>query len=147
MVLGLTDKAHNALSLDFEKRMVKKTYTALIDGKLLEEEGTIRMKIRPDIENRPYQIVSPDGKDSITEFRRLRIEKYDGRFVTRVLFRPLTGRTHQIRVHSAFGLGMPVVNDRLYGKEGPKLCLCATGLEFKHPVSGKVLTFEIEPDF
>jgi len=147
MVLGLTAKAHDALSMDFEKRRVKKTYTALIDGKLLEEKGTIRMKIRPDIENRPYQIVSEDGKDSITEFERVRIEKYDGRFVTRVLFRPLTGRTHQIRVHSAYGLNMPVVNDRLYGKEGPCLCLCASRLEFTHPITGEMMGFEVTPEF
>ena len=147
MVLGLSQKAHDRLSSDFENRRVKKTYTALIDGKLLEEKGTISMKIRPDIENRPYQIVSDDGKESITGFERIRIEKHENRFVTRVLFRPLTGRTHQIRVHSAYGLKMPVVNDNLYGKGGPMLCLCASSLEFTHPVTGKTMSFEVEPEF
>lgn len=147
MVLGLSQKAHDALSSDFEHRRVKKTYTALIDGKLLQERGTISMRIRPDIDNRPYQIVSEDGKDSVTDYERIRIEKYDGRFVTRVLFRPLTGRTHQIRVHSAYGLNMPVVNDNLYGKGGKKLCLCASALEFTHPVTGKQMGFEITPEF
>ena len=147
IVLGLSKLAHDRLSLDFENRRVKKTYTALIDGKLLEEKGTVSMKIRPDIENRPYQIVSEDGKESVTDFERVRIEKYDGRFVSRVLFRPLTGRTHQIRVHSAYGLNMPVVNDNLYGKGGPRLCLCASALEFEHPVTGAHMSFEIEPEF
>ena len=147
MVLGTSQKAHDVLSADFENRRVGKTYTALVDGVLRDEEGTVELKMRPDLENRPYQIVSEDGKNSVTRYRRARIEKVDGCFVTRLELYPETGRTHQIRVHCAFGLGMPVLGDPLYGKGGEKLCLYATGLEFTHPISGKRMDFTVQPDF
>ena len=153
MVLGLTDRAHDTLSASFEKREVEKEYTALVDGVLTEKEGEIDLSIRADIENRPYQIPDPVlGKRAVTSWKRIRVEKSGGRFVTRVLFRPLTGRTHQIRVHSAFGLGMPVLHDRLYGGEEERntterLCLCASKLVFKHPETGILMSFEIESTF
>ena len=153
MVLGLTDSAHNILSAAFENREVEKEYTALVDGVLTEEEGEIDLSIRADIENRPLQIPDPvHGKRAVTKWRRIRVEKAGGRFVTRVVFRPLTGRTHQIRVHSACGLGMPVLNDRLYGREEDRnttenLCLCATKLAFTHPETGKLMSFEIQSTF
>lgn len=147
MVLGLTQKAHDSLSADFENRRVKKAYTALVEGKVLDEGGVIEMKIRPDIENRPYQIPADDGKESITRYERVKIEKYNGRFVTRLLLYPQTGRTHQIRVHCRYGLGMSVAGDALYGKAGDRLCLFASALEFRHPVSGNIMRFELQPDF
>jgi len=153
IVLGLTDRAHDTLSSAFEKREVLKEYTALIDGVLTGEEGEIDMSIRADIENRPIQIPDPVlGKKAVTRWKRIRVEKAGGRFVTRILLRPLTGRTHQIRVHCACGLGMPVLHDRLYGGENERettenLCLCASKLVFDHPVSGQMMSFEVEPDF
>lgn len=153
IVLGLTDRAHNALSAAFERREVEKQYTALIDGVLTQEEGEIDMSIRADIEHRPLQIPDPVlGKKAVTLWKRLRVEKVDGRFVTRILLKPLTGRTHQIRVHCAHALAMPVLNDRLYGGYADRettenLCLCASKLVFDHPVTGERMSFEVQPDF
>ena len=110
----------------------------------------INLPIRLDTENRPYQIVDHErGKSAVTRFRRVRVEVLNGENVTRVLFYPHTGRTHQIRVHAASGLGLPIVGDRLYGerKAGERLCLHARSLSFIHPDTERRICFETEPDF
>jgi tRNA pseudouridine32 synthase/23S rRNA pseudouridine746 synthase len=100
--------------------------------------GTINLPLWGDPTHRPYQTVDwQRGKPSITEFRVISFrENY-----TQVEFIPLTGRTHQLRVHAAHseGLGIPIVGDRLYGaaNEGDRLCLHARELHFLHPRSGE----------
>ena len=113
-----------------------KRYIALIDGVINEKGGLIELKFRLDPDNRPYQVYDPvNGKNGITRWRNLGIE--DGR--TRVEFKPHTGRTHQLRLHSAHekGLGFPIVGDRLYGTgTGPgQLKLHASTLRFRHPAT------------
>ena len=152
MVLGLTQEAHDSLSLDFEQRKVHKEYEALVDGLILEESGTIELPMRLDVENRPVQIVDfENGKKACTKWHRLSIENRFGRKVTRLRLIPETGRTHQLRVHCSQGLGAPILGDALYGKapEGAisRLMLQARVLEFNHPVTGSHLRFELDPEF
>ncbi len=153
LVYGLTKEAQANLSVQFATAGVHKEYQALLEGVLKEEEGEIDFPIRPDYERRPYQIYDPqDGKKALTRWKKVGVQRMeDGSLATRVRFFPHTGRTHQLRVHSAFpqGLEMPIVGDALYGhpKAGKRLCLHACRLEFHHPQSGELMVFESEVPF
>lgn len=152
MVLGLTAQAHDTLSRDFENRRVRKEYEALVEGMIQEESGTVDLPMRLDVDNRPHQIVDHEnGKSALTDWQRLSIENRDGRKVTRLRLIPHTGRTHQLRVHCAYGLGHPILGDALYGNgvsdDEPRLMLQARLLEFRHPVTGADMRFELEAEF
>lgn len=154
MVLGLTEDAHRRLSMDFEKREIHKEYEALVEGLILEDSGTIDLPMRLDVDNRPHQIVDHvSGKPALTEWKRLSIENLNGRKVTRLRLIPHTGRTHQLRVHCAYGLKHPILGDVLYGlscdgsASESRLMLQARVLEFSHPVTGKRMHFELEEEF
>ena len=152
MVLGLTKEAHDNLSRDFENRRVHKEYEALVDGLILEDYGKISLPIRLDVDNRPHQIVDfSQGKDAVTDWEKLSIENRYGRKVTRLRLLPETGRTHQLRVHCAEGLHCPILGDALYGTapdgEIDRLILQARMLEFTHPITGKLMRFELESEF
>lgn len=150
MVLARNDRAKAAVGRQFEERRVKKTYIALLDGLVKEESGTISLPLRPDLDNRPMQMADrANGKEAVTDWERLKVEMVDGRPATRVLFRPRTGRTHQIRVHAALGLGCPVLGDRLYGDGGAsgRLRLHAASITFTHPTTGEEVSFSSEPPF
>nr|WP_321259212.1 RluA family pseudouridine synthase [uncultured Pseudodesulfovibrio sp.] len=142
LVLALTVDAHRTLSKQFMDRLVGKRYIALLDGVVEEQAGTIELKFRLDPDNRPHQVYDPvKGKNGITRWRKLGVENGQ----TRVEFKPHTGRTHQLRLHSSHekGLGFPIVGDRLYGTgTGPgQLKLHASTLRFRHPVSMKPMEF------
>lgn len=142
LVLALTAASHRHLSLQFQNRETDKHYLALLDGELAGEEGTITLPFRLDIENRPHQIYDEiHGKIGTTHWKKLGIE--NGK--TRIAFHPITGRTHQLRVHSAHpkGLGIPIVDDPLYGNgDFPgKMKLHACELTFTHPTTGEKMTF------
>lgn len=148
MVFALTKEAHRNLSIQFQDRRVKKQYIAVLEGVVEKEKGEINLPLRVDITNRPYQIFDPvHGRSGITLWEKM--ETKDNR--TRVLFTPLTGRTHQLRVHAShpMGLGCPIVGDRLYGHVNPgeRLLLHANNLTFKHPDSNEVMHFESQPLF
>jgi len=148
MVFALTKEAHSTLSIQFQDRIVKKQYIAVLEGVVENEEGEIDLPLRVDITNRPYQIHDPvHGRNGITLWKKL--EVIDNR--TRVLFTPLTGRTHQLRVHAShpMGLGCPIVGDRLYGHVNPgeRLLLHAYSLKFQHPDTNEVMHFENNPLF
>ncbi len=150
MILAFTKEAQKKLSLEFEMRQVQKTYTALLEGIIKETEGDIDLPMRLDVDNRPHQIVDfQQGKNAITHWERVDIEKRDGRFCTRVRFYPHTGRTHQLRVHAASGLGHPIVGDNLYGtqREGERLYLHASSITFTHPGTGERMTITSDPEF
>jgi tRNA pseudouridine32 synthase/23S rRNA pseudouridine746 synthase len=141
LVLALTAASHRHLSLQFQNRETDKHYLALLDGELAGEEGTITLPFRLDIENRPHQIYDEiHGKIGTTHWKKLGIE--NGK--TRIAFHPITGRTHQLRVHSAHpkGLGIPV-DDPLYGNGDlpGKMKLHACELTFTHPTTGEKMTF------
>lgn len=148
MVLGLTPGAHRHLSGQFEQRVVRKTYIALLEGCVEVESGQIELPFRVDIDDRPRQILDPvHGKLGITEWEVLE----RGAGYTRVRFSPLTGRTHQLRVHAAHpqGLGHPILGDRLYGDPSlaDRLMLHSTSLSFHHPENQHWLHFEMPAPF
>ena len=148
IVLAFTKEAHRNLSIQFQKKEVVKQYTAVIDGEINRESGVIKLKFRLDPENRPFQVYDPvNGKEGITEWKKISTE--NGK--TRILFTPHTGRTHQLRLHSAHekGLGIPIIGDRLYGrgKEGDQMMLHASYLEFTHPETGERISFSSEAHF
>lgn len=148
MLLARSTEAHRLLSKQFEQRKVEKEYIALLDGIIAEEEGTIELAFRLDPENRPYQVYDPvQGKLGRTRWQKTG-EEADR---TRVLFFPMTGRTHQLRLHAAhpLGLGVPIVGDALYGrgKEGDAMLLHASRLVIPHPYGGQRITFRSKPDF
>lgn len=146
MVVALTAGAHRELSRQFREQETAKRYVALLDGVLDGTAGTIELPFRLDVENRPIQIHDEvHGKMGITHWEKIAVE--DGR--TRVAFRPVTGRTHQLRVHAAHekGLGIPIVGDPFYGSgTGPgQLKLHACELGFTHPGTGEALSFQSDP--
>ncbi|MDK9706755.1 MAG: RluA family pseudouridine synthase [Desulforhopalus sp.] len=148
MVFAVTALAHRVLSRQFEDRLVTKRYMALLEGIVAGEGGEIRLPFRLDPDNRPLQIYDPlHGKLGITGWQKVAVE---GSY-TRVIFTPLTGRTHQLRVHAAHPLGLaaPIVGDSLYGtgRDGEQMCLHATFLQFLHPLTGRLLQFSSEPPF
>ena len=148
MVLALTSHAHRHLSRQFEQREVDKRYIAVLDGLVAGDSGEITLSFRLDPANRPHQIYDPlRGKTGITLWKRLHISA--GK--TRVEFTPLSGRTHQLRLHAAHELGLncPIVGDRLYGKgaEGEQMLLHASSLAFLHPETEQRLVFESPAPF
>lgn len=146
MVLGLTPHAHRHLSRQFEQRLVRKRYVALLEGSVAEDAGRIELPFRLDPDNRPRQILDIDhGKMGITDWRVME----RGSQTTRVAFVPHTGRTHQLRVHAAHtqGLGHPIVGDRLYGTAAERLMLHATALAFHHPKDERWISFELPVPF
>ena len=148
MVVALTADAQRELSRQFHDRETEKRYIALLDGELQGDEGMIELPFRLDVDNRPMQIYDPvHGKTGITHWKVLSVE--NGK--TRVEFFPITGRTHQLRVHSAseHGLGLPILGDRLYGSgTAPgQLKLHASYLSFTPPRTGEKLEFHSTPPF
>lgn len=137
MVLAMDAEAHRRLGRQFEKRIVRKTYVAVVGGVPGEASGEIRLPVRPDWSNRPYQIVDEvGGREAVTAWRVLWTERRDGVECARIEFKPRTGRTHQLRVHAAKGLGMAILGDPLYGDvdSAERLLLHASCLEFWEPV-------------
>ncbi|MDU9048673.1 MAG: RluA family pseudouridine synthase [Candidatus Electrothrix sp. Rat3] len=156
MVLALTAKAHRHLSGQFSQRQVEKTYVALLDGTVAGESGEIELRFRLDPNNRPYQVYDPlQGKLGITRWRRLALSRTlfesEVRPQTRMEFIPLTGRTHQLRLHAAhpLGLGCPIIGDSLYGSGnmGDPMYLHAARLAVTHPISKERLEFYSPPPF
>ncbi|NWK55773.1 RluA family pseudouridine synthase [Verrucomicrobiaceae bacterium N1E253] len=151
MVVARTAEAHRHLSRQFHERQTSKRYIALLDGLLADSlgaEGSIELPFRLDVDNRPIQIYDEvHGKMGTTHWSILGVES--GR--TRVSFTPVTGRTHQLRLHAshAKGLGVPIVGDPFYGHgTGPgQLLLHACELGFTHPDTGESLHFRSAPAF
>ena len=161
LLVAKTKEVHQHLQAQFADRSIKKRYTAVLDGVTARTEktvstekttlpfgraGRINLPLCLNPLDRPRQIVSREhGKEAITEYRIIsESEKY-----IRITFYPLTGRTHQLRVHAAHpeGLGCPILGDELYGKKADRLYLHAEYIEFRHPISGKILCIQKEADF
>lgn len=146
LLCAKSKEIHKKLQAQFLQRTIKKRYLALLDGTLLEEAGNIDLPMRQDVTDRPRQIVDyASGKPAQTRWKK--IAEQDGK--TLVHFWPITGRTHQLRVHAAHqkGLGVPMVGDRLYGKRADRLYLHAEWMEFEHPRTGKRFRVKADCDF
>lgn len=150
LILAFNKESVKKLSIQFEKREVKKSYIAMLEGVIKEDNGIIDLPLRLDVDNRPYQIVDyKDGKNAITRWEKINVAWVGDEKCTRVRFYPQTGRTHQLRVHAASGLMHPIKGDRLYGnrKDGERLYLHAESITFKHPRTGEEMTFSSKPEF
>jgi len=146
MVIALTKEANKALQQQFIRRTIKKRYVALLSGNLVQDEGEITLPLRGDFDDRPRQLVCFEhGKAAETRWEV--ISRSEGR--TKVYLYPKTGRTHQLRVHSAHhqGLHMPIVGDDLYGVKANRLHLHAELLELHHPSSKEPMRFQLEAEF
>jgi len=146
MVIALSKEAHKTLQKQFIKRTVKKRYIALLEGKIEADTGLIELPLRVDLEDRPRQLVCYDyGKPAKTQWQV--IERKNGQ--TKVYFYPITGRTHQLRVHAAHsqGLNNPIVGDDLYGNKAARLYLHAEFLEIKHPTTQMLMQFQVAAEF
>ena len=104
------------------------------------------MPLRVDLDDRPRQLVCyQHGRPAQTQWQV--IERKNNQ--TRVYFYPLSGRTHQLRVHAAHvkGLNTPIIGDDLYGNKATRLYLHAESLEFNHPISRELMSFQVEAEF
>lgn len=146
LLIAKSSEIHKNLQSQFIKRKVKKRYVALLDGLLKEDKGIIDLPLRVDLDNRPNQIVCYEhGKPAQTLWEV--IERRANQ--TLVYFYPITGRTHQLRVHAAHNLGLntPIVGDDLYGTKANCLHLHAESITFNHPISKVSLTIMVGAKF
>lgn len=146
LLVTKSKQANKNLQNQFIKRTIKKRYVALLDGSLSENKGKIELPLRVDLEDRPRQLVDFEhGKSTETNWEV--VKKENGK--TRVYFYPVTGRTHQLRVHAAHkdGLNTPIFGDDLYGKKENRLHLHAEYIEFLHPTTNKTMRFSVAADF
>ncbi|MGB0883214.1 MAG: RluA family pseudouridine synthase [Flavobacteriales bacterium] len=144
MLLAKTKNAHKSLQKQFIERTITKQYVAVLEGQLQENEGLVNLPLILNINDRPRQIISYEhGKSAETHWFKSKANKV----YTQVYFYPKTGRTHQLRVHSAHHLGLnaPILGDDLYGKQQKRLHLHARSLCFKHPDNQNDMCFFIEP--
>lgn len=149
MVIAKTMTAYHNLQNQFANHEIRKRYTAVLSEPHIpspsgraRERHHLSLPLRPDLNDRPRQVVDfENGKEAITEYQ----------FVSdnRVWLWPLTGRTHQLRVHCAHKLGLnnPIKGDRLYGKMADRLYLHAEEITFRHPTKGLTMTFTAKAPF
>ena len=146
LVIAKTKEAHFQLQQQFLSHQVKKKYVAILEKEPSMEEGAeglVSLPLRPDVLNRPYQIVDHEhGKTAITQYQYLGNR--------RIALWPQTGRTHQLRVHCAHaqGLNAPILGDELYGsRSADRLYLHAASIQFAHPITHQPLFFESKAPF
>jgi len=148
ILLALNKQAHRHIGLQFERRHTEKRYSARVFGAVEADSGSIDQPLICDWPNRPRQMVDHEkGKASLTHYSVTEREEN----ATRLSLRPVTGRSHQLRVHMQW-LGHPILGDPLYA-EGPALAaadrlqLHAELLTIHHPTGGEKITFESPPNF
>lgn len=146
LLIAKSGEIYKNLQAQFIKRKIKKRYVALLDGKLNESKGEINLPLRVDLDNRPNQIVCYEyGKPAQTLWEVIKRKENQ----TLVHFYPITGRTHQLRVHAAHQLGLnaPIVGDDLYGTKANRLHLHAESITFNHPITKETITLRVAADF
>jgi len=146
MVIAKNLEVYIDLQKQFTSRTISKKYIALLDGVVKQLKGTIDLPLRVDLDNRPQQLVCYEhGKPAVTKYEVIEVKERK----TLIHFYPVTGRTHQLRVHSAHPLGLncPIVGDDLYGNTSERLCLHAEWIEFKHPTTKSKIDFEVPLKF
>jgi tRNA pseudouridine32 synthase/23S rRNA pseudouridine746 synthase len=143
MVVALNKAVNAQIGKQFQAGLVSKRYTAILNGWLEQDTGSIELPIAKDAENFPLQkICFTRGKPAFTYYDVIeRMSGINGAKSTRVLFTPVSGRTHQLRIHSR-ELGHPILGCDLYGTAvtqalAPRLLLHATQLNFNHPITGE----------
>ncbi|WP_297868129.1 pseudouridine synthase [uncultured Flavobacterium sp.] len=146
MLIAKDEETYVKLQSQFIKRTIKKRYVALLDGILQENDGFIDLPLRVDLDDRPRQLVCFEhGKKAQTKWEKIEIR--DNK--TLVYFYPITGRTHQLRVHASHELGLktPIVGDDLYGIKANRLHLHAESLTFEHPITKEQITITKAAEF
>jgi tRNA pseudouridine32 synthase/23S rRNA pseudouridine746 synthase len=148
MVIPLNKPTHAHISRQFQDRKVQKSYHAVVYGVVQRDKGKVDLPIARDWANRPRQMICQErGKSALTHFEVLRREPDR----TRLLLKPVTGRSHQLRIHMR-ELGHPILGCDMYAHEtalgmADRLMLHATSLGFEHPTTGEWLQGESPPDF
>lgn len=146
LIIAKDKETHRLLQSAFETRKVKKRYTAIVIGTVTADTGIIQLPMCPNPDDRPRQMVSEEyGKPAVTRYEVISRDKRH----TRLSLYPITGRTHQLRVHCAHqqGLNAPIVGDNLYGQPDKRLYLHATSIEFRHTKTGRQLHLESPAPF
>lgn len=146
MLIAKTNEVYLELQSQFINRSIQKRYVALLDGVLHEKEGIIDLPLRVDLDNRPHQLVCYEhGKPAKTKWKV--INQVDNQ--TLVYFYPITGRTHQLRMHASHpkGLHTPIVGDDLYGTKASRLHLHAEQIGFFHPILKKKMRLRVKESF
>jgi len=145
LVFGLSKWGQKTISRQFQERQTEKTYQAVVAGQL-EGEGTVDVPVIYDPEHPPLHIAAPDhNKPALTHWQAIEHFEIQGQAMTRVKLTPITGRSHQLRVHMQY-LGHPIVGDTLYATPEqqqliPRLCLHAEHLSFYHPQTEERVEF------
>ena len=148
MIFARNKAALKHLHKQFQNRVPKKVYQAVVAGQLTPSSGAINLPMRCDWPNRPMQMVCYEhGKKSLTRWQVIDQNTQQ----SRVLLFPVTGRSHQLRVH-CYALGHPILGDNLYHTEeslaaSHRLLLHAQKLELFHPTTEQWLSFSSDPDF
>lgn len=146
LLIAKSIEIYKNLQQQFISKKIQKRYIALLDGIVNEDSGIVNLPLRVDLDNRPNQLVSYEfGKKARTKWEVIKRTSSQ----TLVYFYPITGRTHQLRIHAAHsdGLNAPIVGDHLYGNKAERLYLHAESITFKHPVSGENMTISIDAEF
>ncbi len=147
MVIPLNKPALSHISKQFQARTISKHYTAVVAGLMARDEGVIDLPIAAG-EGPKYKICPATGKPSVTEYRV--ISRDEQAQTTRVFLHPITGRSHQLRLHLQ-AIGHPILGCEFYGGEfaraAARLLLHATDIRFVHPVSAKEVFIDAAPDF
>ncbi len=150
VILPLTKRVLSDISKQFQARTIQKQYIAMVNGKLAKARGEIDLPLAEDSANRPlYKVCQQTGKPSLTQYQ---LQRYDSTTnQSRVLLKPVTGRSHQLRVHMQ-ALGHAMLGDTLYGTseiaaKSPRLLLHAQTIRFVHPLSREELEFSVPAPF
>ncbi len=148
MVIPLNKPTHAHISRQFQERLVKKSYEAVVYGRVEAETGEVDLPIATDWPNRPLQMICHErGKSALTRYQVMA----RGEDRTRLLLMPVTGRSHQLRIHMR-ELGHPILGCDMYAHKealamADRLMLHATRIAFEHPSTGEWLEGVCEPDF
>ncbi|MGJ3235817.1 RluA family pseudouridine synthase [Marivirga sp.] len=146
MLISKDLESHKFLQKQFMDKTIQKRYCAVLEGELKQSKGEVNLPLAVDEDNRPMQKVDYEiGRKALTQWKL--IKQSENR--SEVQFVPVTGRTHQLRVHAAHpeGLDAPIVGDTLYGKRDERLMLHASYIQFKHPKNEELMVFERNAPF
>lgn len=142
LIITKTMEAYHDLQAQFARHEVRKRYVAVLSNDLDTPAGRVTLPLRPDLDDRPRQVVDEaNGREAVSDYEQVGHR--------RVHLYPLTGRTHQLRLHCAHpsGLNNPILGDELYGMKADRLYLHAEQISFRHPSTGKIVTFTAKAPF